>query len=55
MRAKFSVMDGVPGCTLFDSQDSSLLSILAQANILMVRDPFDPALKAGDKVEIIRI
>ncbi|MFK5996475.1 MAG: molybdopterin molybdotransferase MoeA [Rhodobacterales bacterium] len=55
MRAKFSVIDGTPSCTLFDRQDSSLLSILAQANILMVRNPNDPALKAGDKVEIIRI
>jgi len=55
MRAKFSVIDGTPSCTLFDRQDSSLLSILAQANILMVRDPYDAALKAGDKVEIIRI
>jgi molybdopterin molybdotransferase len=55
MRAKFSLIDGNASCTLFDRQDSSLLSILAQANILMVRDPFDPAKKAGDKVEIIRI
>ncbi len=55
MRAKFSLIDGTPSCTLFDRQDSSLLSILAQANILMVRDPNDPALKAGDKVDIIRL
>ncbi len=42
-------------CSLFDRQDSSLLSILAQANLLMVRPPNDPAKKAGDKVDVIRI
>ena len=55
MRAKSGLKDGVSTCTLFDRQDSSLLSILAQANILMVRAPNDPARKIGDKVETIRI
>ncbi|MEH6359649.1 MAG: gephyrin-like molybdotransferase Glp [Amylibacter sp.] len=55
MRAISGLVDGNPTCTLFDRQDSSLLSILAQANILMLRAPNDPARKAGDKVEIIRI
>ncbi len=55
MRAQMDIIDGTPTCTLFDRQDSSLLSILAKANILMVRSPNDPALKAGDKVDVIRI
>ncbi len=55
MRAISGLVDGNPTCTLFDRQDSSLLSILAQANILMHREPNDPARKAGDKVEVIRI
>jgi len=55
MRAISGLVDGNQTCTLFDRQDSSLLSILAQANILMLRAPNDPARKAGDKVEIIRI
>ena len=55
MRAQFSIVDSTPTCTLFDRQDSSLLSILAKANILMVRNANDPARRAGDKVDIIRI
>ncbi len=41
--------------TPFDRQDSSLLSILTQSNALMVRPPNDPAMKAGDTVEFIKI
>ncbi|MEO1677124.1 MAG: gephyrin-like molybdotransferase Glp [Pseudomonadota bacterium] len=37
----------------FDRQDSSLLSVLAQANALLVRPPHDPARCAGDTVEMI--
>jgi molybdopterin molybdotransferase len=55
MRAQLGQQNGTPICTLFDRQDSSLLSILAKANILMVRDPNEPAKKAGDKVDVIRI
>jgi molybdopterin molybdotransferase len=55
MRAKLEVIDGTPTCTPFDRQDSSLLSVLAQANVLMMRAPSDPAKRAGDKVQIIRI
>lgn len=36
--------------TVFDNQDSSLLSVLSQANVLVVRAPDEPARKAGDKV-----
>ncbi len=39
----------------FDRQDSSLLSVLAQADALLVRPPNDPARRAGDAVQIIRI
>ncbi|MCI4665808.1 MAG: molybdopterin molybdotransferase MoeA [Neomegalonema sp.] len=35
------------------SQDSSLLSILAAADILIVRPPFDPPKAAGDAVECV--
>ncbi|MEL6204955.1 MAG: gephyrin-like molybdotransferase Glp [Pseudomonadota bacterium] len=37
----------------FDRQDSSLLTVLAQANALLVRPPHDPARCAGDTVEMI--
>lgn len=55
MRAKLDIQNGTPTCTPFDRQDSSLLSILAQSNTLMVRPANDPEKKAGNTVEIIRI
>jgi molybdopterin molybdotransferase len=39
--------------TAFDRQDSSLLTVLAQANALLVRPPHDPARPAGDTVSYI--
>ena len=47
MRAR--VEPGAAGweCTPFDRQDSALLSVLAEANALMVRPPHDPARDAG--------
>lgn len=39
--------------TVFDNQDSSLLTILAQADALVVRAPNDPARKAGEMVEYL--
>ncbi|NDW51854.1 gephyrin-like molybdotransferase Glp [Aliiroseovarius sp. PrR006] len=41
--------------TVFDSQDSALLSVLAQANALLVRPIAAPALKAGARVEYLPI
>lgn len=41
--------------TVFDNQDSSLLTVLAQANALLVRPPNDPALQAGDTVKYIAL
>ncbi|WP_037315740.1 gephyrin-like molybdotransferase Glp [Ruegeria halocynthiae] len=38
---------GIRACT---DQDSSLLSVLAQANALLMREPHDPARLAGDEV-----
>ena len=36
-----------------DRQDSGLMSVLANANALVVRPPHDPARKAGEVVEVI--
>jgi molybdopterin molybdotransferase len=56
MRAQLGMTpDGTLTCTPFDRQDSSLLSILAKANILIVRAPQDPARTIGDRLNIIRI
>lgn len=38
-----------------DRQDSSLLSVLAEADCLVVQPPAAPALQAGDSVEIVPI
>ena len=40
-------------CRPFPRQDSSLLTVLAEANALMVRQPGDPALPAGAPVGFI--
>ena len=51
MRAQ--IADG--GVTIFDRQDSSLLSVLTNANCLAVRPPNDPARAKGDQIEIITL
>jgi molybdopterin molybdotransferase len=43
--------DGRWRCTPFRKQDSSLLSVLADANALLIRPPYDPARAEGDAVE----
>lgn len=49
MRAQLSPT----GVTIFDRQDSALLTVLADANCLAVRPIGDPAHAAGDRIEII--
>ncbi|WP_121061688.1 gephyrin-like molybdotransferase Glp [Chachezhania antarctica] len=41
------VQDGV--ITAFENQDSAVLTLLAEANALLMRPPHDPARKAGDE------
>ena len=41
--------------TVFDRQDSALLSVLADANALVIRPPNDPARKAGDLMRCVAI
>ena len=41
--------------TVFERQDSSLLSVLGEADALVVRPPEDPARRAGETVEYIAI
>ena len=36
-------------------QDSSMMAALAKADCLLVREPFDPAAKAGDRCVILRL
>ena len=51
MRA--TVTDGV--ISAFEKQDSSLLTVLSQANALIIRPPGDPARKAGDMVPYLML
>lgn len=37
----------------FDRQDSALLTVLASANALLIRPPFDPARKTGELVDYL--
>jgi molybdopterin molybdotransferase len=45
--------DGVAEATPFDKQDSSMMSLLARADCLVVRPPNAPPAKKGDWVEIV--
>jgi molybdopterin molybdotransferase len=45
--------NGVLGVSPFKRQDSSMISLLAASEALIVRPPFDPPVAAGDVVDII--
>jgi molybdopterin molybdotransferase len=47
--------DGLPVATPFPKQDSSMLSVLVQAQALVVRAPRAPAAAAGEGCKIIRL
>ncbi len=51
MRARLSG----EGITAFEAQDSSLLTVLAAANALLVRPPHDPARAAGEIVSYVAL
>ncbi len=47
--------DGLPVATPFGRQDSSMLRVLAASHGLVIRDPFAPEVKAGERCRIIRL
>ncbi len=53
MRAELVPGPDFPAISPYDSQDSSLLTMLAQANALLVRAPHDGPRQAGDLVEYL--
>ncbi|MBN2630447.1 MAG: molybdopterin molybdotransferase MoeA [Rhodobacteraceae bacterium] len=53
MRARLSPGDGLPLITPFDRQDSSLLTVLAQADALLIRPPGDGPRAKGDQVTFL--
>jgi len=55
LRAKLHMgNDGVLTVTPFQKQDSSMVSLLAASDCLIVREPHSPAALAGDKVAILQ-
>ncbi|MEM8956710.1 MAG: gephyrin-like molybdotransferase Glp [Pseudomonadota bacterium] len=46
---------GPDGVRIFSRQDSSLLTVLSDADALVVRPPHAPAAAAGSRVEVIRL
>jgi molybdopterin molybdotransferase len=55
MRATLRPLDGRDAVFPFPVQDSSMMAPLAEADCLLVREPFAPAAKAGDECAIIRL
>lgn len=55
MRAQLAEGGDLPEITPFRSQDSSLLSVLSDADVLMVRPPHDAPLAAGARVAFLRL
>ena len=53
IRAQITTKDGVQVIMPAPRQDSSMMSVLASANALIVRPPFDPAKAAGEFVLVI--
>lgn len=56
LRAQLSLnAAGQPVADAFGKQDSSMLRLLSDADVLIVRPPLAPALKAGQAVPILRL
>jgi molybdopterin molybdotransferase len=55
MRAQLDTAQGTPVISPFNRQDSSLLSVMARADVLLVRPENDPARSKGETVEFIRL
>ena len=53
MRARLLPGDGLPGIAPFDRQDSALLSILGQADALLIRPVDARPCHAGDTVSYL--
>ena len=55
MRARVAADGSGWRCTPFARQDSSLLSVLVEANALLVRPPGDPARACGEEIAFLWI
>jgi len=50
-----AVGEGLPIATPFEAQDSSMLSVLAKAQSLLIREPHAAAAEAGDRCRVLRL
>jgi molybdopterin molybdotransferase len=55
VRATIDTNDGVCIATPFPIQDSSMLSVLARADALIIRAPHAPSAKAGERVAVLML
>ena len=55
IRAQIITKDGVQVIMPAPLQDSSMMSVLATSNALIVRPPFDPAVAAGEFVSVVTL
>jgi molybdopterin molybdotransferase len=56
MRAALETLPGeLPTVTAHARQDSSMLTVLARSDALIVRAPLAPAVRAGDLVAVLRL
>jgi molybdopterin molybdotransferase len=55
LRADLESGDGLPVATPFESQDSSLLSVMAAAKCLLIRPPHAPKAGKGEVCSILRL
>jgi molybdopterin molybdotransferase len=55
LRAKLEIRDGEYWADVFPVQDSSMLSVLARADALVIRAPHAPAASAGEKAQFLRL
>lgn len=55
MRARVELVDGTWIATPFERQDSSLLTVLSDANALAIRPVNDPARRVGDAIEVVHL
>ncbi|RNF33035.1 molybdopterin molybdotransferase MoeA [Paracoccus methylarcula] len=53
LRARLTEGGDLPVISPFDRQDSSLLSVLSQADALLIRPPHDPARQAGEIMDYL--
>ena len=53
LRARLEEVEGTPRIAPFDDQDSARLTIMSEAQALLVRPPHDPARRAGERMSYI--